>query len=525
MPTEALPTAEGDLGRTPLAHLLVYVLDKQLTGALVLEEPSGVSHRLRLEHGAVVKILPGDGHAKLGELLIEAGAIDQATLEGALSMPGLLGDALLLAGCVERDTLERTVERQFMLRMVRLFGLSSETRYAYYDGRVDLVEDGAPSISTHPLAVLWAGVRAHAQASTMMEDTLARLDETLLRLHPTATIHQLAPTPDERAILEHISAEPLSLAALLDAGLAPAETLRWMVYALVITRNLDLGLTTKPLCAEETPPPAPTPAAAPGTGTVTLARIRLRAASHRTGAAAPDQAGEGERTRPPRVRKRGKPSQLTLAARRVETPSPMEATRLEASGAPVSTGEPPTSAVVETDPSLPNVPAPQDTRAAAEPAPSDTLSSEGDQPPSVPMPPEGQPDAARPAHALYRLASSRITEGDLAGALAACQLAREVDPTQADYAALAVWIRSLLGGADLAARVAELDALLEARSDHVQALFYRGYLKRRIGDEQGAERDLRRTLELDPNHVDAAKELRRIAMRKPAKRPSGLFKR
>src|SRR5689334_7130987 len=112
-----LPTAEGDLGRTPFAHLLVYVLDKRLTGALVLSEPSGTTHRLRLEAGAVVKIHPGNEHVRLGELLIEEGAIDAATLQGALSMPGLLGDALLLAGYVERETLERTVLRQFMLRM------------------------------------------------------------------------------------------------------------------------------------------------------------------------------------------------------------------------------------------------------------------------------------------------------------------------------------------------------------------------------------------------------------------------
>jgi len=140
------------------------------------------------------------------------------------------------------------------------------------------------------------------------------------------------------------------------------------------------------------------------------------------------------------------------------------------------------------------------------------------------MPPEGQPDAARPAHALYCLATARIGERDLTGALAACQLAREVDPTQPDYAALAVWIRSLLGGADLRARVAELDALLEAREDHTQALFYRGYLRRRIGDEQGAVQDLRRVLDLEPSHQDAARELHRIAMGKPAKRPSGLFR-
>ncbi|MRG92898.1 tetratricopeptide repeat protein [Polyangium spumosum] len=503
MPSEILPTAEGDLGRTPFAHLLVYVLDRELTGALFLREASGVTHAVRLEAGAPVKVRPGDGHALLGQMLVEAGAIDEATLEGALSMHGLLGDALLLAGCVERELLEQTAARQFATRLIRLFSLPPDTTYSYFDGRTDLVDDAAPAATMHPLAVLWAGVRAHATASSMMAATLERVRDVPLRIHPAAAIERFAPAPEEREILDRIRASELSLAELLAAEIAAEETLAWMVYALVITRSLDLGLGTTPLCAE--PPAEPPPAAA---RPVTLARIRLRAASHRMGAAAPDLAGDGERTRAqPRPRKRGRPSAFTLAARRIETPRPMEAA-----------SEPPPSAVVETDPSPPNVPRP------AEPQPLDTASSESDKAPAVPMPPEGQPDAARPAHALYCLATARLGERDLVGALAACQLAREVDPTQPDYAALAVWIRSLLGGADLRARVAELDALLEARDDHAQALFYRGYLRRRVGDEQGAVQDLRRVLDLDPGHQDAARELHRIALGKPAKRPSGLYR-
>jgi tetratricopeptide (TPR) repeat protein len=182
--------------------------------------------------------------------------------------------------------------------------------------------------------------------------------------------------------------------------------------------------------------------------------------------------------------------------------------------------EPPTSAerVVAAHPAPPCVPAP------AQPDPAQLADADA-MPPGVPIAPEGQPDAALPAHALYRLATARLAERDLAGALQACQLAREIDPTQADYAALAVWIHSLLGGADLAARVGEFDALLEACGDHVQALFYRGFLRRRIGNEAGAERDLRRALELDPKHRDAARELRRLELGQPATRPSGLYKR
>jgi hypothetical protein len=233
------------------------------------------------------------------------------------------------------------------------------------------------------------------------------------------------------------------------------------------------------------------------------------------GSAAPDAAGDGDRVRPPpRQRKRGKPSTFTLAARRIESIPPAKPPPSE----PLKGTEPPTSAVVEVEPAPPNVPAP------VVPAPVSNSAEPDIEPSGVPLAPEGEPDAALPAHALYRLATARLSDRDLPGALQACQLAREIDPTQPDYAALAVWIRSLLGGADLAARVAELNALLEARVDHVQALFYRGYLRRRIGDEAGAAEDLRRALALAPHHQDAERELRRLLMGKPARRPSGLYK-
>src|SRR5690348_9040043 len=113
---EASATAEGELARTPLAHLLVYALDRRLTGALFLTQADGVEHVVRLQRGAPVKVRPGDRFALLGEMLVEAGAIDQATLDGALATKGLLGDVLLLAGRIERDALEQVAEQQFVRR-------------------------------------------------------------------------------------------------------------------------------------------------------------------------------------------------------------------------------------------------------------------------------------------------------------------------------------------------------------------------------------------------------------------------
>src|SRR5262249_24390386 len=134
MGAEHLATAQGDLGRTPLGHLFVYALDKRLSGALVFCEPSGVEHVVLLSRGAPIKIRPGDGYALLGEMLIEAVAVSQATIQEALATQGLLGDVLVLAGRIHRDVLESVAEEQFRRRIVRLFNLPKETTYRYADG-------------------------------------------------------------------------------------------------------------------------------------------------------------------------------------------------------------------------------------------------------------------------------------------------------------------------------------------------------------------------------------------------------
>ncbi len=288
---EASASAEGELARTPIAHLLVYALDQALTGALFLSPPEGAEHVVRLVRGVPVKVRPGDRWALLGEMLIEAGAIDAATLEAALATQGLLGDVLLLAGRVERDALERVAEAQFVRRMVRLFALPGATGYRYFDGHDALAEYGAGPACVDALALIWAGLRAHGEASTLLESTVARLGEAPLRLHPAATVARFGLDAEEEQVCEILKECPLTLAELGEAS-SPEAALR-LAYALTITRQLDLGADSLPLGAD--PGFEDARAAAPSTA---VARMILRSTVHRAGAAAPDLPGDGERRTP-----------------------------------------------------------------------------------------------------------------------------------------------------------------------------------------------------------------------------------
>lgn len=311
MPTLISAPIEGELRSTPFAHILVYMVDRHLTGALFLEDPTGARHAVRFEGGAPVKVRPGDDYALLGQLLIDAGVISEAALSGALSLQGLLGDALILGGHTDHETVEAVAAEQFLKRMVRLFDLPPETKYTYLDGHAELADWGGGPASVDPLALLWAGLREHAPASTLMERTLRRIESSPIKVHPRAALDRFGFTAGELAALVRIKEAPRPLADLEAARVAPPDTLRRLVYALLITRHLDFGQVTPPVgVARDTAPdaaesasaagPASTAAASgvPSSGlspsSLPLGRMRLRTVAHRVGAAAPDQPGEGE---------------------------------------------------------------------------------------------------------------------------------------------------------------------------------------------------------------------------------------
>lgn len=295
-------TAEGDLERTPFAHLLVYAADRRLTGAMILDEPGGAEHVIQLDRGAAVKVRPGDGFALFGDLLVEDGLVSRETVDAALATRGLLGDVLLLSGCVDAGTLEWVAEVQFVKRMVRLFALPPDTRYRYFEGHAALSGWGGEPACVDPLALLWAGLREHGARSSRLEPMLERLGAAPLRLHPALVPGRFGFRGPELDAIERMQQEAPTLEDLLASGIAPAEALRSLVYALLITRYVELGNGMAPVGVS----PSMRPGGASGSQPQQqIGRMQLRPTLHRLGAAAPDPVGDGERA-PLSVRSRGR---------------------------------------------------------------------------------------------------------------------------------------------------------------------------------------------------------------------------
>jgi len=261
-------TATGTLQATPFGHLLVYLLDRGLTGSLVLEEPNGDKHAVWFETGAPAKVKTATAVTYLGQVLVEQRAITrevyERTLQGALHERRLHGQVLLETGAIELKVLRDALREQLAKQVLWLFKLSPATAYGYYD-QVNLLERwGAPEgLRTRPLALIWRGLRRHASAAEI-ETVTGRLGQRQIELHVDAPIRRFRFESSEQALIDVLRAKPQPLASLIASGLASPDDVKRLVYVLVILRQLELGVPgAEPVGVDEAPSSSRIPVAAP----------------------------------------------------------------------------------------------------------------------------------------------------------------------------------------------------------------------------------------------------------------------
>lgn len=536
------PNAEGDLGQTPYAHLAVYALDRRLTGEMFFIESEDVVHALVFERGRPVKIRMGDGYARLGELLVDEGLVTADAIEGAVMTGGLLGDVLVLAGVVESAALNSVLERQFKARITHLFELPPETKYKFFEGSTTLKDYGGEAANCDPLALLWQGVREHGEKAASFEPTLEKLAGVPLKLHARATLSKFCFEEDAQLVTEVLRLDATPLSDLLDLEGVSPDIANKFVYALAISRQLDLGRGTLPVGVEQR--------------SSSLAKVQLKSQVHRAGAALdlPHQ-GDGERSvrtvrgRAIIPRDDDAPVPSSVAP---SSPRNLSAPPLSAADGPVveteetdidpalleedsyggadevAAGEQPEEAAVlpEAEGGAESDRAP-DTTASAGAAVANGHATNGTSIEAAEEIPEAPPAEessrrlvsdtvkAMPVEALLKLAREKIHEKEAATATEVCEIARQrlEDEGKADSAigvevsALRCWSRSLEPHPDLKGLTVELDDLIRADDGHATVRYVRGILRKRLGNEAGSLSDFRRVVEIEPDHPGARQEL------------------
>ena len=187
------PIATGTLAKTPLAHLLVYLDQKQLSGTLAVW-PDVVNEADRKQD----RVLFLKGRPVAGRLM-----------EPAKSL---------------RDGLLKLFYR-------------SEAPYAFYES--NLLGSGEDRLNGRidSYSLIAESLRTTAR-DNVVDEVLARVGSMRLRVQPKAELARFELVAEERAVLELLLAEPSSLAQLQQGSSLPVARCKRLVYLLLISKTV-----------------------------------------------------------------------------------------------------------------------------------------------------------------------------------------------------------------------------------------------------------------------------------------------
>jgi hypothetical protein len=233
------PTARGNLASTPLPHVLVYMLDHSLTGSVVFEG-AGNDDTIYFVHGVPAKVRLSEPIALLGDVLIDAGALEKPAIDQAVDaakrLNTLLGEYLVAHELVSREMLSWALESQLLQKIAHLANLAPEIEYLYYRD-VDLLPSwGSETAVTHPLNPILGSVR-NWQDRGRIRATLNRISKHNLVQHPDSDLNSLAMMPEEQVVLEAIRTESMTLPQLFKRNFADEEIVSSLIYSLAVTRQ------------------------------------------------------------------------------------------------------------------------------------------------------------------------------------------------------------------------------------------------------------------------------------------------
>jgi curved DNA-binding protein CbpA len=528
-----VPQAVGTLESTPFGELLIQALDNRLTGTLILEEALGVRHGVYLEAGTPRKAKIAAPTEHLGEVLVDTGAISaevhERTLERARREHVLHGQLLLGEGIIDSESLAFGLREQLSRQLVWLFARPEATHYGYFAGTNFLANWGAAGATPSTLEVLWRGVRDHARPREI-ESALRRLEGHKIELRAHLPPNYFAFLGEDRAIVALLERGPRRLSELLQAEPALETTIRRVLYFLVLTRSVELGLPSAPpvgIGAEPfigppsarvpsfgSEPQVPLPSDAPPARasrrdsppsippsvvhSVTLKDELRRRLGH-----APrthyDVLGIPENAPPRQVQ-----SAFFVLSKR------WHPDRLGAETADVRDGA---ARVYETILSAHHVLADPAARASY-----DAALRSGTGADSTPV-----VERAFSAELAFQKAEGFLARGNLEGAEREAKLALVYDPKRAEHGALVAWLAALKPDADYRRIAADFARLARGADGNVKVHWYRGLFFKRVGRHASALQEFRLICDRDPRHIDAAREVRLYEQRlrnSPKDRPS-----
>ena len=264
------PVASGLLAKRPIAHLLVYALERALSGTFELEDDNGERMHIVVQCGRVLRVEASEPLVYLGHILFENAVIDgvqlSTTLAEVAATKRLHGQILLARGSINREQLADGLRHQRSRKLHHAFALSPRTTFAFFSG-VDLVGGRPDDVEAmDPLPSVWRGIRAHPPWEHA-RTTVAAVAGRPLRL--VGAVDSLGLEGPLRAAVERLRQSPATVAELVAFSKVDPRVADLFAYFLVITRLAEViepaGVRLQPT-APAAPASAPTLGAALASG-------------------------------------------------------------------------------------------------------------------------------------------------------------------------------------------------------------------------------------------------------------------
>ena len=529
------PSAVGTLEKTPLAHALVYVRNKRLTGRFELRTPDARGASLSFHRGRITGALTSPPVAYFGSVAYELGVIDAATLDASLlelakkTEPRRLhGEILVARGALTTAQRDEVLVEQICRKVHHLFTFPAPTQYAFHDARPGIDD---PPLAVDPIAPAWRGLRDHPPSASI-RDALARVGSSALQMVNEDAIDRARLARPELALARKLATTPMTVRELHAATTLPSADVDLLVYLLIIAKCVE------PISGVRAAPSiGPMPAAAAPTNRAMPAVRAPHAPAAQSGAIPAVQPVSS--SFPPPVRK--------ASIRPLLGPGDLGPTGLAARAQAIASEDYFEVLGVERD-------APAEAIRAAYFRLAKIWHPDR-------LPPELAPFRAEVTHVFAHMTRAHQTLCDpeakerwLSGNDLGIRkrphedVVREIDQAlarhdfvtaealagtltergdrnpehQAEALALVAWSAARAGEAAedaLRTALSSLDRAVNTDRTCERALYYRGVVAKKLGKVDAAFRDFARVVHLNPKHIDATREVRLYEMR--ARKGSG----
>jgi tetratricopeptide (TPR) repeat protein len=245
--TRPAPAASGTLAKTPFLHLLVYALDKKLSGTIELFANDKRSASILFLDGLPAKTRTSEPIAHLGRVLQDIGHLTEEQLSQSLAelakakaaRPVLHGQLLVAQGLIDEPKLRAGLREQLERKVHYVAAMPADTKYAYYDGFDGLRGWGGDGEGIDPIPLLWGMLLEYAPWDHV-QAALGGVGLAPLRLSRGAALDRLRLSKEERAAVDLLRVRPLRMADLAKLGRLNERTAQLLVYLLLVTKQVEM---------------------------------------------------------------------------------------------------------------------------------------------------------------------------------------------------------------------------------------------------------------------------------------------